>query len=144
MVGHDRYMEELMDVAIKDVLQECTEGSDRGELNFGEVVRKLIAAGIERYHADFMRSEKTYYLSDGDSETVSNEVVDIKPAHEFSVTGVQSAVGDIQARKISYKRFCERVLASGCVGYIVSLAGRRVVYYGRTGDVHVEWFPGAP
>jgi uncharacterized protein YbcV (DUF1398 family) len=62
-----------MDVAIKDVLQECTEGSDRGELNFGEVVRKLIAAGIERYHADFMRSEKTYYLSDGDSKTVSNE-----------------------------------------------------------------------
>jgi hypothetical protein len=25
----------------------------------------------------------------------------------------------------------------------VSLAGRRAVYYGRTGDEHVEWFPGA-
>jgi hypothetical protein len=37
----------------------------------------------------------------------------------------------------------QRVLEAGCVGYIASMAGRRVVYYGRTGDNHVEWFPGA-
>lgn len=31
----------------------------------------------------------------------------------------------------------------GCVGYHVSLAGRRAVYYGRSGETHVEQFPPA-
>jgi hypothetical protein len=33
---------------------------------------------------------------------------------------------------------------AGCVAYMVSLPGRRVVYYGRTGASHVEHFPPAP
>ncbi len=49
----------------------------------------------------------------------------------------------VQQGQIKYKTFCEQVMAAGCVGYIVSMAGRRVIYYGRTGDNHVEWFPGA-
>jgi hypothetical protein len=27
-------------------------------------------------------------------------------------------------------------------GYLVSLLGKRVVYYGRTGEIHTEYFPG--
>jgi hypothetical protein len=41
----------------------------------------------------------------------------------------------------AYKGFCEKVLAAGCAGYIVSLAGRRAVYFGRTAETHVELFP---
>ena len=61
----------------------------------------------------------------------------------FSATGVEAAVRAVQAGAIPYRTFCERVVAAGCVGYHVSIVGRRVVYYGRTGDSHVEWFPGA-
>lgn len=32
---------------------------------------------------------------------------------------------------------------AGVVGYIAFLEGKRVIYYGETGDQHVEWFPGA-
>jgi uncharacterized protein YbcV (DUF1398 family) len=52
-------------------------------------------------------------------------------------------VRSIQAGKIDYKTFCERVMAAGCVGYFVSIAGARAVYYGRSGDSYVERFPGA-
>lgn len=34
-------------------------------------------------------------------------------------------------------------MAAGCAGYLVSLPGRRVVYYGRTGETHVELIPAA-
>ena len=72
-----------------------------------------------------------------------NRPVETTPAMSFSAQGVEAAVRAAQAGNIAYKTFCERVLASGCVGYHVSIAGQRVVYYGRTGDSHVEWFPGA-
>ena len=30
---------------------------------------------------------------------------------------------------------------AGCAGYFVSIPGKRVVYYGRTGETHVEIIP---
>jgi uncharacterized protein YbcV (DUF1398 family) len=74
---------------------------------------------------------------------VAGEPADTTPAGEFSAAGVDAAVRDIQVGKIQYRTFCARIAAAGCVGYHVSLAGQRAVYYGRTGDCHVEWFPGA-
>jgi uncharacterized protein YbcV (DUF1398 family) len=132
-----------MDAHVKRVMQECTEASDEERIPFPEVVMKLMEVGVERYHADLLRAEKTYYLPNGDSEIVPNRAVAGVPAREFSVAGVEAAVRAIQAQRIKYKEFCERIIAAGCVGYFVSLAGRRAVYYGRTGDSHVEWFPTA-
>jgi hypothetical protein len=56
------------------------------------------------------------------------------PAHRhaqtFSAEGVEKALRAIQRGEIGYREFCERIAAAGCVGYIVSLAGRRALYYG--------------
>lgn len=132
-----------MNPKIKEVLIECTRASDEERMSFGQVVTKLIGAGVERYHADLVRSERTYHLPNGESEVVPNAIIETTPAPEFSAAGVEAAVKAIQAGAIQYKAFCERVMAAGCVGYLVSMAGHRVVYYGRTGDNHVEWFPRA-
>ena len=35
------------------VMQECARGSLAGELTFPEVVGRLVAVGVERYHADY-------------------------------------------------------------------------------------------
>jgi uncharacterized protein YbcV (DUF1398 family) len=132
-----------MHAQVKEVMIECTRASDEERMTFGEVVVKLIKAGVERYHADLVRGDKTYYLPNGEFEAVKGKTVATLPAQEFSAGGVDAAVRAIQAGKIQYGAFCERIAASGCVGYIVSLAGQRAVYYGRTGDIHIEWFPGA-
>lgn len=132
-----------MDAHVKEVVRECSRVSDEGSKPFGELVGRLMAAGIERYHADLVRAEKTYHLPNGDSEVVPNDPIGAMPAGSFSAKGVEAAVRAVQGGAIDYKKFCERVMAAGCVGYLVSIAGRRVVYYGRTGDSHVEWFPGA-
>lgn len=132
-----------MDAAVSHVVRDCSRASDENRESFPVIVGRLIEAGIERYHADLVRSEKTFYLPNGASETVPSEVIDVKPATTFSAAGVEAAVRAAQAGTINYKTFCERVLVSGCVGYHVSIAGRRVTYYGRSGDSHVEWFPAA-
>lgn len=64
-------------------------------------------------------------------------------AATFHTEGVEAAIRAIQAGQIGYKEFCARIMRAGCVSYIVSLAGRRAVYYGRTGDFHIEPFPHA-
>jgi uncharacterized protein YbcV (DUF1398 family) len=130
-----------MDARVKDVINECTRASDEQRITFPEVVMKLMDAGVERYHADLLRSQKTYYMPDGESEVVPNDPVEGVPAKDFSTTGVEAAVRAIQGGKIKYKEFCERIVCAECVGYFVTLAGRRAVYYGCTGDSHVEWFP---
>ena len=45
-------------------------GALSGELTFPEIVGRLAAIGLERYHADYSRQEITYYLPNGDSLVV--------------------------------------------------------------------------
>lgn len=130
-----------MQADILAVLEECTKGSDEERLTFPEVVGKLMAAGVERYDADLQRSEKTYYLPDGQSEVLPAHRISETPAKDFDARGVDAAVRAIQAGQIKYIEFCERIMRAGCVSYTVSLAGRRAVYYGRTGEAHIEHFP---
>jgi len=132
-----------MNANVKEVMLQASRASDEERATFGEVVMSLMKAGVERYHADLLRGEKTYYLPNGESEVVTGDAVDVAPAETFSAGGVDAAVRAIQAGHIPYKTFCKRIAEAGCVGYHVSVVGKRAVYYGRTGDSHVEWFPGA-
>lgn len=131
-----------MDAHVRSVAQECTKASDDDRITFPEVVMKLIDAGVERYHADLVRSEKTYYMPNGEFEVVPNAQIDSLFARDFAAGEVAEAIRAIQAQTIKYRDFCDRIAAAGCVGYFVFLDGRRAVYYGRAGDTHVEHFPG--
>ncbi len=132
-----------MDTTTRHVMLEASRLSDDGSKSFGEIVKSLMDAGVERYHQDFLRAERTYHLPNGESEVVPNHALKALPANDFSATGVEAAVRGAQSGALKYKDFCARAAAAGCVGYLVSIVGKRVVYYGRTGDMHVEWFPGA-
>jgi uncharacterized protein YbcV (DUF1398 family) len=37
----------------------------------------------------------------------------------------------------------KRSAAAGVIGYWAFLSGRKVIYFGRKGELHVEEFPGA-
>jgi len=123
--------------------QECTKASDEARTTFPEVVRILMEAGIERYRADLSRGEKTYYTPDGASLAVQTAPLALTTANKFDAEAVTAAIRASQAGQITYREFCNRIAAAGCVDYIVSFPGRRAVYFGRTGENHVEHFPGA-
>jgi uncharacterized protein YbcV (DUF1398 family) len=131
-----------MDAHVKDVVRALTRGSDAEAVTFPEVVKALAAADVERYHADLPAGSKTFYLPDGSSEVVACYAIP-GIAAAFSAAGVEQAVRATQRGEIRYREFCRRIAAAGCVGYFVSLAGRRAVYYGRTIDTYVERFPDA-
>lgn len=125
------------------VLHEVTLATDEERVAFPEVLARLAAVGVERYHADLCRSEKCYFLPDGESHVERCHTIGAKAAAAFSAEGVAAAVRASQRGEIRYGEFCRRALAAGCAHYLVSLAGRRVIYLGRTGESHVEHFPPA-
>jgi uncharacterized protein YbcV (DUF1398 family) len=123
------------------VLIECSQGALSGELTFPEIVERLEEIGVERYHADYTRQEITYYFEDGDSLVVPCLPAAQDIAMEFSVDDIAEAVRQSQQNEHSFVDFLHKTMAAGCVGYFVQITGRRVLYFGRQGEVHTEHFP---
>jgi uncharacterized protein YbcV (DUF1398 family) len=132
-----------MERELKALVETCTLYSYEGRHTFPQQIGRLMAAGIERYHADLCRLEKIYYLPNGESHPVACKFGKVQPATVFSHEGIVAALRAIQAQQITYLEFCDRIMAAGCISYVVSIAGRRALYFGRSGDVYVEHFPKA-
>lgn len=126
------------------VMTECVSLSVQGKIGFGEVVVRLMRIGVERYHADYSRIEKTYYMPDGESFVVPLGRGPLQVADEFSPNGIEAAIRLIQRGQIDYVEFLKRTCEAGCIGYFVQITGRQVLYFGRRGEVFVEPFPSAP
>lgn len=124
------------------ILEACSRGAYDGSVSFPEIVGRLSATGVERYHADYTRGEITYYMADGDSHVVATSPEPHPAAETFSARDVAAAVGESQRGEHTYRDFLRKTLAAGCVGYFVLLTGRRVIYFGRKGESHTELFPG--
>ncbi len=124
-----------------DVLRECEELSFGGKTIFPEIVRRLAATGVERYCADLVKLEKFYYSAEGEFEVVPMPF-QYAPAigKEWQLNKIRAAIRDIQVGDIQYPEFLKRIMSAGCVFYDVFIAGKKTIYAGRNGDVHVENF----
>ena len=126
------------------VMRECGALSLRGEIAFPDVVRKLDEVGVERYHADLSRVEKTYYLLGGETLVESMGSLALPIGGSFEATFIESALRQIQRGEIDYVTFLRKIVSSGCVGYWVHITGRCALYLGRRGEVFREAFPPTP
>jgi len=125
------------------IIRQCADASATGTLRFPDLVQRLVAVGVERYLVDYIRGETTYYLGDDSTQTLLAAQIHDRPANDFDPSALQAAIAGAQAGRLDYPAFSRAALAAGCVGYIAALSGRRVVYFGRNGDCHVEPFPAA-
>ena len=127
----------------KEIAQTCLEGAETGAMTFPQIVGTLINAGFDGYAVDLRGAGTTYYLKTGESVTLKMPLTSTPVAERFDAATVREAIREAQALVpgYTYKGFCAKVAAAGCAGYLVSFPGRRVVYFGRTGEIHVEHFP---
>ncbi len=132
-----------MDTHLAAILDACTRAAYEERLTCAEIVQRLDEVAVERYHTDFLRGERTYYTEAGGSHVTHFHHATMVPAPAFDAARIEAALRALQRREIRYQAFTQRLLAAGCVGYFVSLAGRQVLYVGRGGEVFVERF-GAP
>jgi uncharacterized protein YbcV (DUF1398 family) len=132
-----------MDPNLIHTAQSCLDGAETGTMTFPAIVATLMQAGFESYAIDFRRATATYYRPDGDSVVLQAQVGDAPVAPAFNAAALQAAILDAQrlVAGYTYAGFCQRARSAGCAFYLVSFLGRRAVYFGRDGHVHVEHFP---
>lgn len=116
--------------------------SQAGKLVFLEVVGRL-EAGVESYFCDLARGTETFYLRDGQTHLEKMTLPLLPVAEGFSLSEAVAAIRGAQTDTIRYPEFMKRSRAPGVIAYGAFLTGRRVIYFGRKGEFHVEEFPSA-
>ena len=95
------------------VVEECAAQSVRGAASFGEIISRLLKAGIERYHADYTRMETTYYSGEGASQVCPISLVPAAIASDFSAAQVETAVRQSPRGEINDPQFTRQAAAAG-------------------------------
>lgn len=125
----------------KNIAEECAKLSAEEKITFSEVVQKLNEAGIEGYIANLLSSTKTFFLG---AETYNLPISIHHPSNippTLDKPRVVQAIRKIQSGEIKYQQFLTDIMQAGSAFYIVFIQGKKVVYYGRHGDCHIEHFP---
>ena len=127
-----------------NLITDTAKASHNGSISFPDAVGKLIAAGVEYYHVDYITLQTTYYSAEG-SVVITPLPYENLPAVSslLNIQELKAAILDSQINNQPYRRFSERVMSAGAQSYFTFLSGKRVVYISRQGDQHTEWFPGA-
>jgi len=69
-------------------------------------------------------------------------ILELDPvAPDFSAGDLVAAIRGAQADTVRYPEFVRLSTAAGTVGYWAFLTGKRVIYFGRKGEQHIEEFP---
>jgi uncharacterized protein YbcV (DUF1398 family) len=127
-----------------EIVTEVARATLSGSISFPEVARRLIDTGVEYYHVDYVALRKTFYSATGDVVTTPITYEGLPSvAANFDIEGLRAAILDSQRHGLPYRDFTRRVMEAGVQGYIAFLRGQRVTYWGRGGEQHTEWFPGA-
>lgn len=114
-----------------------------GSLPFPQIVSMLIANGVEYYYVDYAQRCFTFYSAAGASVQAPLLFEQLPAiAENFDAAALKAAIVDSQQHGQKFRDFCRRAMAAGVQGYFAFLRGQRVVYIGRQGDLHTEWFPG--
>ena len=113
-----------------------------GSMPFPVIIGELIAEGVEYYYVDYAACTFTFY-SDEHSTVTAPLLFEGLPSvsKNFDVAALKSAIFDSQQHDQKFRIFCERAMHARVGGYFAFLHGQRVVYFGRQGDLHTEWFP---
>ncbi len=132
-----------MDAQQKAIAQKCLDGAYDNTLSFPAGVKMLLEAGFEGYHVDYRRNTRVHYLPGGETLLLANPHSHGAVGARFNQPEIAAAIkwAQLSPPDYDYNAFNEKVTANGCAGYIVSILGRRVLYYGRTAETHVEHFP---
>ena len=126
-----------------EVMRYALHESEAGKLTFPQVIAALAAEHIEGYHKDLIRREVTYYLADGRTHT-EPMTLPMHPISEvFSPDTLVAAIRAAQRDEVRYPEFIIHAMQAGTAAYRVFFTGRRAIYFGRQGDLHIEHFPPA-
>ncbi|HEX3856505.1 MAG TPA: DUF1398 domain-containing protein [Verrucomicrobiae bacterium] len=126
-----------------EIIFEVSHATLGGTLSFPDAVGKLMGAGVEYYHVDYVRLRKTFYSAEGRTVTVPIAFDALPPvAPELDVAALRANILDSQRNGQPFREFTRRAMAGGVQGYIAFLRGKRVTYWVATASSTWNGFRG--
>jgi len=116
-------------------------------LPFPSTVAALQSLGVTRYHVDYIASSVTAYI--GSSADVApmpehGSEESLKPGTvTWDDAKLVQSIRKAQAGEGNYWDFSRGAIEAGVTDYTTYIEGKKVVYNGKDGESHTEWFPGA-
>lgn len=127
-----------------DLITAAANATLAGGTPFPQIVAQLIEAGVEFYHVDYLSLRKTFYSGCGGTVTTAISYENLPAVGaDFDAPALRANILDSQQNNQHFRDFTIRAMQAGVQGYFAFLRGQRVTYFGRQGDQHTEWFPGA-
>src|SRR5271163_1992854 len=100
------------------LMRDTVTKSLDGTMAFPEIVSLLLADGVERYHADLVRMEKTFYMPDGASHAEKMPIGQLEIGQNFVTVDLVATIRDSQMAGQAYADFLRRATAAGSTDYI--------------------------
>lgn len=126
-----------------DRINQLARATISGSMPFHEIVGNLMEEGVDYYQVDYVRLQFTFYGAEGVVVAPLSLAGLPDVAGEFDSRALKSAIIDSQQHGQKFEQFSARAMQAGVSSYYSFLTGQRVTYFGRHGDQHIEWFPGA-
>jgi hypothetical protein len=109
----------------QEIILEASRATLAGTMSIPEVVSKLLAAGVEYYHVDYVGMRKTFYSGGGETVVTPITYEGLPPvAAEFSADSLCAAIVDSQRHGQHYRDFTRRAMRTGCRAISHSYEGR--------------------
>ena len=125
-------------------IEQLSAATLNGTMPFPEIVGKLIEQGVEYYQVDYVAKRKVFYNAQGAWIETAITYTDLPAvADNLDQAALVANIRDSQQKHQPYHSFTQRAMQAGVQAYIAFLRGQRVTYWGRDGEQHTEWFPGA-
>ncbi len=103
--------------------------------------RRLLAVGVESYLIDLATGRETFYMTNGSTHSEIMTLPLAAIAEDFSTTDIVAAIRGAQSDTVRYPEFVKLARAAGITAYWAFLTGKKVIYFGRKGEMHIEEFP---
>lgn len=117
--------------------QETDLISPAGALNFSEFVASLEETLVDYCRVDLLEGRMIFVAEDGE---VYSDNLELKSeiSGKFDDGGIRQAILDNQMDRLSFKDFVLQLMNCGVVSYTIHLSGKKVIYFGKSGDCVYE------
>ena len=125
---------------INDV-NECMVLALAGKTTLSGIIKKLSAAGAERYVVDLVTFRRITYGNQGEHYSIPFSFPDAPGVPKIlNLSALKNTITNLRQNKIDYQTYLRGIMAAGCCRYEVYIYAKKIIYIGRDGNCYAEDF----
>ncbi|QDK36356.1 hypothetical protein [Bdellovibrio sp. NC01] len=122
-----------------EILRTATDQTLSNQISFEDMCDKFLRAGIESAHVDLFAKRITFHTPEAHVYEESFYFEGPRVADIFSEEKIILDFKSLLLRKLSLHEFFNFIMLAGVTGFTIYLLGKKVLFFGRRGEYHLEY-----